>query len=80
MSNRMLRPFGPLLQIVVAPPYETCSSLHNADEAGLQRVKKVVSAAPVLGVLLTPRGVQLQCVNAHALRSRTGGSYPCPTP
>ena len=29
-------------QIVVAPPYETCNSLHN-DNAGAMRVKKVVS-------------------------------------
>jgi hypothetical protein len=34
-------PWGPL-QIVVAPPYETCTSLHGDDAAAL-RVKKVVS-------------------------------------
>lgn len=32
-----------LPQIVVAPPYETCTSLHG-DEAAAMRVKKVVSA------------------------------------
>lgn len=31
-----------VLQIVVAPPYDTCTSLHN-DEAAAMRVKKVVS-------------------------------------
>ena len=36
-------------QIVVAPPYETCTSLHN-DDAGVMRVSKVVS------------GLQLHCI------------------
>ena len=34
-------PSSSLLQIVVAPPYETCTSLHG-DDAAAQRVKKVV--------------------------------------